>query len=58
MANMFNVEIVVISNMGEVWTVIITPEDSIHYHTSVLGHFSMEQGCHYIVLQEMDISLV
>ena len=57
MANMFNAEIIVISNMGEVGRDIITPEDSIHYHTPVLGHFSKEQGCHSIVLQEMDISL-
>ena len=51
MANMFNVEIVVISTLEEGRRVIITPEYSTPYRTLVLGHFAEEHGCHYVVLE-------
>ena len=51
MANIFNVEIVVTSTLGEGGRVIITPEDSIPYHASLLGHFAEKHGCHYVVLE-------
>ena len=51
MANMFNVEIVVISILGEGESVIIALEDLISFHTSVLGHFAKEHGCHYVLLE-------
>lgn len=49
--NMFNIEIVVISTLGEEKRVIITPKDSIPFHALVLGHFVEEHGCHYVVLE-------
>lgn len=48
---MFNIEIVIMSALGELRRVIITAEGSIPFHALVLSHFAEDNGCHYVVLE-------
>jgi len=49
-ANIFNIEITVVSTLGQEGLVSIRPEDSEPLSRMILGHFAEGQGVHYIVL--------
>ena len=59
MANLFNIEILVVSTLGNEGLVRITPDNSDPFGQIILGHFAEGQGFHYVVLhqlQEVNVS--
>ena len=51
-SNIFNIEIDIISTLGNGGRVSILPDNSVAIGTITLGHFAEGQGDHYICLQE------
>lgn len=49
-ANLFNVEIVIISTLGPNAKTVISPQFSTPFASLTLGHFAEDQGIHYVCL--------
>ena len=54
-SNMFNVEIVVFSTLGQNGLVRIIPENALPLSQITLEHFAENQGFHYVVLRKDEI---
>lgn len=52
-SNIFNVEITIVSTLGQEGRVEIFPENTIPFERVILGHFAEGQGDHYITLDEV-----
>jgi len=55
-ANLFNVEIVIISTLGPNAKTVISPQFSTPFASLTLGHFAEDQGIHYVCLTELNHS--
>ena len=53
-ANLYNVELVIISTLGPDARTVISPEFSTPFATLVLGHFAEDQGIHYVSLSALN----
>ncbi|XP_068731120.1 uncharacterized protein [Montipora capricornis] len=53
-ANLFNVEIVIISTLGPNAKTVISPQFSIPFASLTLGHFAEDQGIHYVCLTALN----
>ena len=51
MANVYNVELVVISSLGPDAQTIISPQNSEPIASFTLGHFAENDGIHYVCLR-------
>ena len=54
-SNMFNVETVVVSTLGQDGLGGIIPENSLPLSQITLGHFAENQGFHYVILRRDEI---
>ena len=53
-ANLYNVELVIISTLGPDARTVISPEFSTPFATLVLGHFAEDKGIHYVSLSALN----
>lgn len=53
-SNMFDVQITIVSSLGQEGRVEILPENTIPFGRIILGHFAEGHGDHYIALEELN----
>ena len=52
-ANLFQIELIIVSSLGPEGQVIISPQNSVPIARFTLGHFAEDEGIHYVCLQHL-----
>ena len=56
-ANLFQIELIIVSSLGPEAQVTISPQNSVPTARFTLGHFAEDEGIHYVCLQHLDPSV-